>query len=430
MLNFKDNHLDNHLNFLYWITFGHVVLHWYQNLFSLILPKLKIEYGLSAVELGSLTTIQIGIASGLMLITGYVADSFTNRTNIILIFAIFILGISYFLIGTLHSYLGILISTSLIGVSSALWHPTAMGKLSIKFPSRRGMALSIHGVGASIGDSLSPFIVGFLITIFAWKTVMQFHLIPIIIFCLFLWKALQNYNLPAIKKTDICPKCNAENINNLKSCKKCGYAFIESKKLIFNLSIYLINMKKMLTNKQVLSLITSNSLINMSRLAILTFLPIYLSETLGFSSLKLGIYLALLYLMGIVSQPIMGIISDKMGRKIILVPSFLIMGIIFLLLSITQNDITLAILIGILGAFFYPILNITQTAIMDVANKDIQATSMGITGLVSWPFVVISPILAGLLVDMFNIEMAFIYAGLIALISSLIILPVKFKTLN
>ena len=189
-------------------------------------------------------------------------------------------------------------------------------------------------------------------------------------------------------------------------------------------------MKKMLTNKQVLSLITSNSLINMSRLAILTFLPIYLSETLGFSSLKLGIYLALLYLMGIASQPIMGIISDKMGRKIILVPSFLIMGIIFLLLSITQNDITLAILIGILGAFFYPILNITQTAIMDVANKDIQATSMGIYGLVSWPFVVISPILAGLLVDMFNIEMAFIYAGLIALISSLIILPVKFKTLN
>ena len=426
LLNFK----DNHLSFLYWITFGHVVLHWYQNLFSLILPKLKIEFGLSAVELGSLTTIQIGIASGLMLMTGYIADSFPNRTNIILIVAIFILGISYFMIGTLHSYIGILISTSLIGVSSALWHPTAMGKLSIKFPSRRGMALSIHGVGASIGDSLSPFIVGFLITIFAWKTVMQFHLIPIIIFCLFLWKALQNNNLPARKKTDICPKCSTENINNLKSCRKCGYAFIESKKLTFNLSIYLINMKNMLTNKQVLSLITSNSLINMSRLAILTFLPIYLSETLGFSSLKLGIYLALLYLMGIASQPIMGIISDKMGRKIILVPSFLIMGIIFLLLSIIQDDITLAIIIGILGAFFYPILNITQTAIMDVANKDIQATSMGLTGLVSWPFILISPILAGLLVDRFNIEMAFIYAGLLALISGLIILPVKFKTLN
>ena len=150
----------------------------------------------------------------------------------------------------------------------------------------------------------------------------------------------------------------------------------------------------------------------------------------GFSSLKLGIYLALLYLMGIASQPIMGIISDKMGRKIILVPSFLIMGIIFLLLSIIQNDIVLAIIIGILGAFFYPILNIAQTAIMDVANKNIQATSMGITGLISWPFILISPILAGLLVDRFNIEMAFIYAGLLALISGLIILPVKFKTLN
>ena len=421
---------NNQLSFLYWITFGHVVLHWYVNLFSLILPKIKIEFGLSAVELGSLTTIQIGIATGVMVIIGYIADTFTNRTNIILIFSIFILGISYFIIGTFNSYISILISTSLIGVSIALWHPTAMGKLSIKFPTKRGMALSIHGVGASIGDSLSPLIVGFLITIFAWKTVMQFHLIPIIIFCLFLWKALKKNNLPEIKKPDICPKCSTENINNLKSCKQCGYAFIESKNLTFNLSIYLINMKNMLNNKQVLSVITSNSLINMSRVAILTFLPIYLSETLGFSSLKLGIYLALLYVMGIVSQPIMGIISDKMGRKIILVPSFLIMGIIFLLLSITQNDIILAIIIGILGAFFYPILNIAQTAIMDVANKDIQATSMGITGLVSWPFILISPIVAGLLVDKFNIEIAFIYAGLIALISGLIILPVKFKTLN
>ena len=213
LLKFK----DKHLSFLYWITFGHVVLHWYVNLFSLILPKLKIEFGLSAVELGTLTTIQIGIASGLMVITGYLADRFTNRINIILIFAIFILGISYFMIGTLHSYIGILISTSLIGLSIALWHPTAMGKLSIEFPSKRGMALSIHGIGASIGDSLSPLIVGFLITIFAWKTVMQFHLIPIIIVCLFLWKALSNNNLPERKKTGVCPKCSAENINNLKS---------------------------------------------------------------------------------------------------------------------------------------------------------------------------------------------------------------------
>jgi MFS family permease len=125
----------------------------------------------------------------------------------------------------------------------------------------------------------------------------------------------------------------------------------------------------------------------------------------------------------------MGIVSDKFGRKIILIPSFLIMGLTSLLIALTQNDIFLAIIIGILGIFFYPILNLNQIAIMDVADKHIHASSMGITSLIMWPAVLISPVLAGLLVDTFNIEIAFIYAGIIALSAALIILPVKFRIL-
>ena len=392
------------LIFLYWITFGHIIIHWYINLFSLILPNLENEFGLSAVELGLFTTTQMGIASGLMLVGGYLADTFLNRQNTILIFAVFILGISFFIIGTVQSYISTLITTTLIGVSIALWHPTAMGNLSLKFPSNRGMALSVHGAGGSIGDSLSPLIVGSLIMTFTWRSIMQFHLIPIIIFCILMWKNLSNKQII--------------QTNN-----------IELTKVKFDMLTYVANMKEMLTNHQALSVMVSNSLINMSRLAVITFLPIYLSKTLEFSSSKLGLYISLLYLLGIVSQPIMGIVSDKFGRKIVLIPSFLIMGLTTLLISLTQNDILLAIIIGILGAFFYPILNLNQTAIMDVAGTNIQASSMGITSLISWPSVVISPIIAGLLVDKFNIEIAFIYAGIIALSAAFIILPVKFRIL-
>ena len=204
---------------------------------------------------------------------------------------------------------------------------------------------------------------------------------------------------------------------------------IQQTKVKIDMLTYVANMKEMLTNHQALSVMVSNSLINMSRLAVITFLPIYLSKTLEFSSSKLGLYISLLYLLGIVSQPIMGIVSDKFGRKIVLIPSFLIMGLTSLLIALTQNDIFLAIIIGILGAFFYPILNLNQTAIMDVAGKHIHASSMGISSLISWPSVLISPIIAGLLVDKFNIEIAFIYAGIIALSAAFIILPVKFRIL-
>ena len=389
-------------SFLYWITFGHIVMHWYQNLFPLILPYFKSEFGLSAVQLGSLNTIQMGIASGLMVVVAYFADTRRHLQIIILVSAILILGICYFGISLLPTYAWTLIWSGLIGLSVALWHPTAMGGLSLKFPKKRGMALGVHGVGASIGDSLSPIIVGAFIMTFAWRTVLQFHLIPIAIISIIMWRVLS--------------KNEVDGQNAKKNSDKNKVDFYT----------YWTDLKTLIKNPQALSVTISNALISGARVAVLTFLPIYLFDTLGFSSLKMGVYLALQFAMGAISQPIMGILSDRVGRKVILVPSFLILGVRYLLIGSTQNDILLGIIIGILGAFFYPILNIAQAAIMDVGSKDIQSTTMGVSGLVGWPAILVSPIIAGLLVDKFNIEMAFIFAGVISLVSTLILVPIKF----
>ena len=389
-------------SFLYWITFGHIVMHWYQNLFPLILPYFKSEFGLSAVQLGSLNTIQMGVASGLMVVVAYFADTRRHLQIIILVSAILILGICYFGISLLPTYAWTLIWSGLIGVSVALWHPTAMGGLSLKFPKKRGMALGVHGVGASIGDSLSPIIVGAFIMTFAWRTVLQFHLIPIAIISIIMWRVLS--------KNEVAGQNSKKNSDKNK----------------VDFYTYLTDLKTLIKNPQALSVTISNALISGARVAVLTFLPIYLFDTLGFSSLKMGVYLALLFAMGAISQPIMGILSDRVGRKVILVPSFLILGVLYLLIGSTQNDILLGIIIGILGAFFYPILNIAQAAIMDVGSKDIQSTTMGVSGLVGWPAILVSPIIAGLLVDKYNIEMAFIFAGVISLVSTLILVPIKF----
>ena len=389
-------------SFLYWITFGHIVMHWYQNLFPLILPYFKSEFGLSAVQLGSLNTIQMGIASGLMVVVAYFADTRRHLQIIILVSAILILGICYFGISLLPTYAWTLIWSGIIGLSVALWHPTSMGGLSLKFPKKRGMALGVHGVGASIGDSLSPIIVGAFIMTFAGRTVLQFHLIPIAIISIIMWRVLS--------------KNEVDGQNAKKNSDKNKVDFYT----------YWTDLKTLIKNPQALSVTISNALISGARVAVLTFLPIYLFDTLGFSSLKMGVYLALLFAMGAISQPIMGILSDRVGRKVILAPSFLILGVLYLLIGSTQNDILLGIIIGILGAFFYPILNIAQAAIMDVGSKDIQSTTMGVSGLVGWPAILVSPIIAGLLVDKFNIEMAFIFAGVISLVSTLILVPIKF----
>ena len=190
---------------------------------------------------------------------------------------------------------------------------------------------------------------------------------------------------------------------------------------------YLGGMKNLFSSPQVIGVLVSNTLISMSRLSMLAFFPIYIKETLDSSAFILGIYLALLYVMGIVSQPVMGFLSDKIGRKAILVPSFALMGLMYIAVTMASSGWMLGFVIGILGLFFYAIMNITQTAVMDVAPEGVQASTMGVIGLTGLPFTLVSPILAGYLVTNNGIDSAFWYAGITALIAAVVLMPINFK---
>ena len=64
---------------------------------------------------------------------------------------------------------------------------------------------------------------------------------------------------------------------------------------------------------------------------------------------------------------------------------------------------------------------------MDVAPKQVQASTMGVMGLLSQPVILGSPILAGYLVTNSGIESAFWYAAITALAASVVLLPIRFR---
>ncbi len=189
------------------------------------------------------------------------------------------------MVGLAFSYFWILPGIAMIGVASAAWHPASVGSLSARFSDRRGTALAMHGVGASIGDTISPLIIGALLLVVSWQTLMQYHLLPALVLAFILWRSLGSHY------KDAAPRPTVKN--------------------------YMSGIKDMLSQRSVLAIMIAGVFMSMGRLSILTFLPIYLAEDLGYSTLGLGFYFMLLYLMGMVSQPIMGIVSDKFGRKIV-----------------------------------------------------------------------------------------------------------------
>jgi MFS family permease len=75
-------------------------------------------------------------------------------------------------------------------LGTALWHPTAAASLSNSFPERRATALSIHGTGATLSDTITPLLVGVLLANLSWQTAAQVQLLPGLLFAFLLWRAL------------------------------------------------------------------------------------------------------------------------------------------------------------------------------------------------------------------------------------------------
>jgi MFS family permease len=163
----------------------------------------------------------------------------------------------------------------------------------------------------------------------------------------------------------------------------------------------------------------------MGRVVVITFLPIYLQEHLAYSPFALGVYIALLHAMGTISQPILGHLSDHFGRKAVLFPSFIFLGLFFALLAIAAPGIWLGFVVAAIGLFFYTLLNITVAATMDIAGSTLQATSYGLSSLVMQVATSPAPVLAGWLIGIYGIHAAFLIAAGLTIVGSLLLLPLK-----
>lgn len=375
------------------LIFGHTVIHWYQQLFPVILPSIKDTLGLNDVEIGTLSAVREGAGGILIMPSGYLADSFAKYRPYILAFALVSSGVAYFLVGLALSYLWILPGIAMIGLASAAWHPASVGSLSSRFPERRGTALAMHGVGASIGDTISPLLIGALLLVVGWQTLLQWYLLPALVLAFIIWRSLGS------QYKDAGPGPSAKN--------------------------YLSGIKDMLKERSVLAIMSAGVFMSMGRLSVLTFLPIYLTEDLNLSTLGLGFYLMLLYLMGMVSQPIMGIVSDKFGRKVVLLPAYISLGVLYLVIPATGNGFQLALVIGTMGLFFYGTGNIATAAVMDLSSSQVQGSTMSVMSVFRHVFTLPSPIIAGVIVTVWGTEAAFIYAGALLLVGALIIAAIK-----
>jgi predicted MFS family arabinose efflux permease len=184
-------------------------------------------------------------------------------------------------------------------------------------------------------------------------------------------------------------------------------------------------MVALVKNPAFLGVSAATGLLQMGRLVVLTFLPIYLQEHLGYSAFALGVYIALLHVLGIFSQAVLGALSDRFGRKAVLVPSCIALGILFGLLAVVPPGVALGLVIVAIGLFFYTLFNVMNAAVMDVAGSSIQASTYGLTYVIMQVIVIPTPVLTGLLIGEFGIRSSFFLAGAFLVLSGLVLAPLE-----
>ena len=371
------------------VILGHAVKHIYNSgLQSVILASMKRDMGLTGAGFGLLSTSQ-RVTSGITtMVAGYLGDRFANRSGLMLMVSLGVMGASFFLLGQTRDYWLLLAVMLLVGIGPSLYHSPAIASLSRKFPDKRGFAISLHGTGGSAGEVIGPVLTGgliggaLLITL-GWRDILTVSVFPALFFAIVIYAMMRNI-----------PTADA------------GAA---------SLGAYFSSLGDLLRRRAMISLVVVTALRSVGQSAVMAFLPVYLLEDLGYTEIAVGLFMSGAQVTGIVAQPIMGYLSDRFGRKIVLVPCTAALGLLIIALRFAPPGAPLAAVVLAMGAFLYSLHTIYIAGAMDVARGQAQSTVVSLIYGASF-LGAFSPWIAGRIVDLTQTSNAFVFGGAMVII--------------
>jgi FSR family fosmidomycin resistance protein-like MFS transporter len=373
---------------LWLITTGHALTHWYPATFYLLLPLIGNELGLSYSQIGLIITCQY-LAAAIANIPGGVLVDTIGRKGLLMAVSLFWVGFPYLLIGFSHGYLMLLACVALVGFGNSLWHPTAIPTLGQRYPERKGLVLSLHGMGGNVGDAIAPVVIGAALGVFTWREVVIMNVVPGLVVALLVFVFLGTLTL------------GAKQPRGAESQSLADYAK---------------GLRQLFRNRSLVLLSTGSTFRTMTQAALLTFLPVYLAHAMGYAPAVVGACLFALQAAGFAAAPVAGHLSDRMGRKSIMVSSMATSAVVLIFMALAGGTVLFVALVAVLGFFLYAIRPVIQAWMLEMTPKNMGGSSIGILFGAQALGAAVGPFLAGMVADRYGIGAVFYFlAGTIVL---------------
>lgn len=363
----------------------HLINDTMQSVIPAMYPLLERDLGLTFTQLGLISFVLNMFASILQPAVGYVTDKKPIPYALPFGMISSFLGLTLLILST--QYWMILVSVIFLGFGSAVFHPEGSRVSFMAAGNKRGLAQSIYQVGGNAGQALAPLLSAFLILPFGMKGASAvLALTALGIFMLTKISAWYKRQLEAEKLAKV-KKLLVSSLPPLTK-KQVGIALGLLLVIIFARSFYVTN--------------------------ITSFYVFYLQDEYGLSITKGQIMIFIFMVMGVVGTFFGGSLSDRIGRKNVILLSVVVPIPLCLALPYVPLFLIVPLLV-IIGGLIMISFSVTVVYAQELVPSKI-GTMAGLTVGVAFGMGAIGAVVIGMLMDGIGIKETMIIVSVLPIL--------------
>ncbi len=382
------------------ISAGHALTHWYPATFYVLLPLIGKELGLSYTEIGFLMSAQHLAGALSNLPGGMLVDAF-GKKGYLMAASLFWVGFPYALMSLTDSMWMLVVCVMLVGIGNNLWHPAAIPTLAHRYPQRKGLVLSFHGMGGNVGEALAPLAAGALLAWFSWRTVVVLNIVPGLVMATLIMVLL-----------GALTTARAGDENSVNASTRAAKKTPQQ---------YLHDIVGLLRDKALMLICVSAGFRTLTQSGLLVFLPVYLAYEQGYSPLAVGLCMTVLQVAGLIAAPIGGHLSDTLGRRKVILSSMVLTGVTIIGMVLAGQSFVFIVFVALTGFFLYAMRPVMQAWAVENTPQRLAGTGVGLQFTILSIGASIGPASFGIIADTWSIYAAFYaLAGTIILANVLV----------